>query len=115
MLHRARLMNSVCGARLSDKSYGVPSNSSRKGLNDYRLIINMRFFSLILLSLPITTAAIESKGDRKSCGIVCFEILVTDFHEPVVPFAFDPLPLGSIGPNGWLRTELEASAAGLGG
>jgi hypothetical protein len=33
----------------------------------------------------------------------------------VVPFAFDPLPLGSITPNGWLKTELEASAAGLGG
>jgi hypothetical protein len=33
----------------------------------------------------------------------------------VVPFAFEPLPLGSISPNRWLRTELEASAAGLGG
>lgn len=33
----------------------------------------------------------------------------------MVAFTFEPLPLGSDSPNGWLRTELETSAAELGG
>lgn len=33
----------------------------------------------------------------------------------MVPLTFDPLPLGSITPGGWLRGELEAEAAGLAG
>lgn len=32
-----------------------------------------------------------------------------------MPFVYDDIPLGSITPNGWLRQELEAEAAGLAG
>lgn len=34
---------------------------------------------------------------------------------PLVPNAFDPLPLGSIEPTGWLRNQLEIQARGLSG
>lgn len=61
------------------------------------------------------TAFIAANTSAFALSAVSPAQFATRNRAPLAPNTFDPLPLGAIRPTGWLRTQLEIQANGLGG
>ncbi len=87
----------------------------------------VRQFSPILLALPFLICLAASRGDESTAASsrvisiakpptdAAAKPLYTSNRDPLLPTAFQKLPIGAITPRGWLRHQLEIEAQGMTG
>lgn len=68
-----------------------------------------------LVSLPVTGRAAHALSQAPSTPIAAPSDAPTRNRAPLAPNAFYILPLGAVRPTGWLRSQLQIQASGLGG
>ena len=89
-------------------------NSARRGVASRRRFL--QHAGLVAIgSLPVVSRLAAAQPTSAASRLASLGAAVVKNRDPLAQNAFYTLPLGSIRPAGWLRSQLQVQAAGLGG